>query len=99
MAGAYIVGNYLVHPPAGGNTSIRVNGRTYSTPVGTPIPAPDFDLPVLEANGWIAVGLTGATAARPVTPPLKTTFMDTTVGAHIVWDGKTWRNSLTGASV
>jgi hypothetical protein len=97
--GVYIVGTYLVHPPSGGKSTV-VNGRTYNTVAGTPIQAPDFDVPQLEANGWLAVGLTGTTAQRPVNPPPKTVYIDTTLSSlHIVWDGKLWRNTTSGASV
>lgn len=93
------MGQYLVHPPAGGNQTVTVNGRKYSTAPGTPINANDFDVPELEANGWLSIGLTGTTAQRPVNPPVKTVYADITLNLHIVWDGKTWRNSITGASV
>lgn len=93
------MGQYLVHPPAGGKTTV-VNGRTYTATSGTPINANDFDVPTLEANGWLSIGLTGTTAQRPVNAPIKTVYVDTSLSSlHITWDGKTWRNTTSGAAV
>lgn len=89
----------MMHPPSSGTTSTTVNGRTYKGTAGTPIPVPDFDAAMLEANGWINTGYAGTTAQRPTAPALGAKFQDTTVGAQIVWDGKTWRHATTGASV
>jgi hypothetical protein len=88
-------------PPATGNATHTVCGRTYVGVPGTPQDVPDFDAPVLQANGWqiLALGGSGATAARPVNPLKGTTYTDTTVGSEIVWDGKAWRHKVTGAAV
>jgi hypothetical protein len=40
-------------PSNGSNNSISFNGRTYSSTSGIPIPVPDFDVAVLQANGWV----------------------------------------------
>ncbi len=89
-----------MHAPGNGATT-TVNGRTYKGVAGTPVSVPDFDADMLEANGWIktAPGGTGTTAARPTAPKVGTEYHDTTVGAIIKWDGKAWRNVMTGASV
>jgi hypothetical protein len=92
-----------LHAPASGmNNSITVNGRTYTTTPGTPIDVPDFDAFVMLANGWTAIDVgagVGATALRPNPANKGVTFLDTTIGAHIQYDGKTWRNPITGATV
>ena len=89
-----------VMPPAIGETR-TILGRTYVGVPGTPVDVPDADAFVLAANGWTmsAKGGVGATAARPVNPDKGTEFIDTTVGAHIKFDGKVWRNSTTHAAV
>jgi hypothetical protein len=89
-----------MHPPGNGATT-TVNGRAYKGVAGTPVTVPDFDSNALEANGWVlvAAGGTGATATRPANPTRGTEFNDTTVGALIRFDGKTWRNAVTGGAV
>lgn len=93
-------------PPAAaglGPNPITVNGRTYTAPVGATIDVPDFDALVMKANGWtdvahFAAGV-GATATRPANPTKGMTYVDSTLGVVIQWDGKTWRNPVTGAAV
>lgn len=84
-------------PPVTGNTTVKVNGRTYTGVVGTTQDIPDFDAGELAANQWLSLGVVGATAARPTNPPIGTVFNDTTVAAAVVWDGKNWRHHQTGA--
>lgn len=88
-------------PPSTGATSITVNNRLYSCAVGSTIDVPGFDAYIMLANGWLASAAhsTGTTANRPVNPKKGTQFLDTTLGALIVFDGKTWRNHQTGAAV
>lgn len=88
-------------PPATGNATHAVCGRTYVGVVGTPQDVPDFDAPVLQANGWQIVDPhgSGVTATRPVNPKKDMRFTDTTLGVSILFDGKVWRNPVTGASV
>lgn len=88
-------------PPATGGTTIVVNGRTWTCAVGSTIDVPDQDAAVMTANGWLtaAPGGAAATASRPLNPLRGMVFHDTTLGYNIVWDGKTWRNPTSGASV
>lgn len=90
-----------VLPPATGNATHSVCGRSYVGVVGTPQDVPDFDAPVLLANGWQLAEPhgSGATAARPANPTKNMRFVDTTLGISILWDGKNWRNPCTGAIV
>ena len=88
-------------PPATGNATHVVCGRTYVGVVGTPRDVPDFDAPVLQANGWQIADPhgSGATSTRPANPAKNTRFTDTTLGVSILFDGKVWRNPVTGAAV
>jgi len=91
-----------VLPPDASAISTIVNGRTYSTTGGTPLDVPDFDALVLKANGWhISDGSgVGTTTTRPTMGLTKgMRFTDTTLGYSITWDGKAWRNPVTGATV
>lgn len=90
--------NYLLHPATTGR-AMTVHGRAYNSPVGTPLVVPDFDITQLEANGWVNVGQTGTTAQRPAVPFFGQRYADSTLALMIFWDGRTWRNTLTGASV
>jgi hypothetical protein len=84
-------------PPVSGNTTVKVNGRTYSGVVGTPLDVNDWDAGSLSANGWLSLGPVGATAARPASPPIGTQFNDTTTGFAVVFDGKQWRHHQSGS--
>jgi len=91
----------VLPPNTTGTDMITVNGRTYSAVAGGFLDVPDFDAAVMLANGWIrgALGGSGPTASRPIKPPTNTIFMDTSLSLLIVWDGKAWRNKITGAAV
>jgi hypothetical protein len=91
--------NLMMHAPASGNMTHKVNGRSYTGIPGTPQAIPDFDAAQLEANGWTVAGEAGTTATRPTNPVRGQLYNDTTVGQTIRWDGKTWRHPITGASV
>lgn len=88
-----------VSPPSDGRTSLTFNGRTYTCAIGSTIDVPDFDALVLVANGWMAATTHGveATSNRPANPKRGMTYLDTTLGVVITFDGKKWRNPLTGA--
>lgn len=93
-----------VHPPANASSAIHVFGRTYNPTLGVQ-DVPDPDAQVLIANGWInaASGSTtsgsGATTSRPKNPFKYQTFLDSTLGVVIIFNGKNWINSITGAVV
>jgi hypothetical protein len=94
--------NLRLSPPESGNFgTITVNGRTYSCALGSTIDVVDFDAYVMLGNGWLAMDKNGVgtTAMRPVTPKKGDAFYDTTVGAHIHFDGKVWRNLSSGSAV
>ena len=86
--------------PLNGNArTTAVNGRGYSVAANGFLDVVDFDAQVLTANGWIAVAPVGTTAIRPANPAPGAQFHDTTVGAIIVYHGKNWVNTATGAAV
>jgi hypothetical protein len=93
--------NVRVIPPNSNPITTTVNGRTYSTTAGTPLDVPDFDALALKANGWhiSAMNGVGATTVRPANPTKGMRFADTTLGVEIAFDGKNWRNPITGAVV
>lgn len=74
---------------------------------GTPttsftVDVPDDDALVADANGWsmVARGV-GPTSGRPTWSRDRSgwTFLDTTLGFIVIWDGLVWRNPLTGTVV
>jgi len=91
--------------PAFGQNPIKVTAdRVYTCAVGSYLDVPDFDAVTLLANGWTHtadVGMGAAITANRPTTGLKrgSRFHDTTLGYDIVWDGLTWRNPTSGASV
>ena len=97
--------NYLVFPPSiAGKTSaqnISVNGRSYSATPGSTLTVPDMDITTLGANGWTVVALVGTTTQRLAyaTPHIGLFWHDTTLGFLVVYEGTTWRNPASGASV
>lgn len=95
-------------PKVGGafpSKPITVNGRVYTPTAGTTVDAPAQDATVLEANFWFRTGGSnclgvGTTAQRPTTGLFTgATYVDTTLAYSVVYDGTTWRNPATGASV
>lgn len=88
-------------PPRFAVETITVNGNTYTCASGGWISVPLADARAMMDQGWNtnhAQG-DGTTAQRPTSPITGTTFLDTTLGAMIGWDGQNWRNTVTGAVV
>jgi hypothetical protein len=77
--------------------------RAYVSTAGTPIDVPgtfDGDCATLVNAGYVAIALSGTTAARPTNTGLLKPgllYVDTTLSAVIFWDGANWRNAVTGA--
>jgi hypothetical protein len=102
-------------PPANNSLGINPcpvpGGRQYSCAVGSTIDVPDHDAMALAANGWQLsqgpkgiCGGVGTTAQRPSNtsnpPAIKNmTYVDTTLGACIIFTGVNWVNEVTGAVV
>lgn len=85
-------------------------GRTYTAAPGSVVDAPDQDAFLMMSNGWMCprdVRSSGPTSARPTKLPAGNsindapgyTYLDTTLGYAVVFDGATWRNPDTGAAV
>lgn len=99
---------YRLMPPANGTANpFTFQGRTYSCAVGSTIDVHDdtgtpFDETALASNGWtptssLGVGPTGARPTSIAKP--RDTFVDTTLGLLIIYDGAAWRLPTTGAAV
>lgn len=94
-----------VIPTAKSTSAVVVNGRTYTPTPNLPQDVLAADAEVLAVNGWLRVGLAGATEQRPGANPAVgaymaqagAVFVDTTLGAVLMHDGAAWRNALTGA--
>jgi hypothetical protein len=98
----------MLPPPAVGKQTIVANGRTYSAATGAVVDVPDFDAPILGANGWITCAPSGTTAQRPTinpntNPPYVAApnfeYFDTTLSKLIFFDGQAWRDPATGTAV
>ena len=96
----------LLPPVDVAKQSITVSGHTYAATPGETLDVPNGDAMTLCANGWILVAAVGTTSQRPTSNsngsrPLNvgTEYVDTSLGALIVWDGASWRNPATGAAV
>ena len=97
-----------VIPCSNATASTPANGRTYFSATGAQ-DVPDQDAQILAGNNWIAVAQSGPTSARPVSDPngarlgptygIGRSFLDTTLGYLVVFDGVAWRNPATGAPV
>ena len=91
--------------PVTSQQNMMVNGRTYAATPGSVLDVPDMDGAILVANGWLRVANSGTTAQRPTSTslPLRSApgvhFLDTTINKFIVFDGITWRDPTSGASV
>ncbi len=94
---------HRVMPPSSGfgNPITHPSGNVYTCASGSTLDVPDHVADFLVANGWTRAADTGAntTANRPVPTKVGQTFLDTTLGYVIKWDGKVWRNPTTGAAV
>lgn len=91
--------------PKSGARSVTANGRLFTAVAGTTVDAAPQDVTVLEANKWFRTGGpnclgVGTTAQRPTDGLFAgCTYVDTTLGYTVTYDGTTWRNQATGASV
>ncbi|BDU77993.1 hypothetical protein [Mesoterricola sediminis] len=94
-----------VLPPNYPKTS-EAYGRVYVGSPGVTQDVPDGDALILGANGWNILGRVGPTSQRPLNnstvprePFAGMEYIDTTLGALIIFDGSAWRNAATGAIV
>lgn len=89
-----------VMSPAVAQTRI-IEGRTYVGTPGTILDLPDADALTLGANGFTVCAKqgVGTTAQRPAAPNRGDQYIDTSLAAHITFDGALWRNTVTHAAV
>ena len=78
--------------------------RTYRCAPGSAITVPGEDAQILRVQGWVGIKNAlvigeGPTSGRPVPQFQGQLYVDTTIGATVIWGGpKTgWLNSITGA--
>ena|ERR1700733_6011867 len=63
---------------------------------------PSCDASTLTSQGFFIVGGSGTTAQRPNGTGFQKAgflYVDTTLELVVVWDGSSWRNPVSGASV
>jgi hypothetical protein len=86
--------------PRGAAASLVINGRAYSVAASSTIDVPNMDAQVCAANGWVKIADgSGTTAQRPAAPHVGQTYVDTTLGYVVCWEGAAWRNPATAAAV
>ncbi|MDE2398351.1 MAG: hypothetical protein KGM91_23200 [Burkholderiales bacterium] len=80
-------------------------GEQFVSTPGTVRDVDEHQLPAFKANGWIVVAQVGTSAERPGSSDIVlhharagSLFVDTHLGALIVFDGRVWRNPMTGAA-
>jgi hypothetical protein len=89
---------------AGGGDPVAGGRRYYSCNAGSFVDVPgdpSGDAAVLTSQGFVLVGMAGATNQRPTsTGYLKPgqIYVDTTLNAVLVWTGVGWVSALTGAA-
>lgn len=91
-----------VSPPSSGfYNPMTIDKVAYSCAIGSTIDVPDHIAATMKANGWMGCSDNGAdiTANRPIATKVGQTYLDTTLGYTIKWDGKVWRNPSNGAAV
>jgi hypothetical protein len=79
--------------------ALTVEGRPYSSKNGRPLDVPMEDARTLAANGWVLVGASGPLEARPAEPKTREAFVESATDRLLLFDGRAWRDALTGAVV
>lgn len=74
------------------------SGRSYSAAAGVTVDVPEFDVPNLEANGWVKLAYVGPTTSRPGVPARGMIYIDTTITKTVVWEGSAWRDLIAGTA-
>jgi hypothetical protein len=76
--------------------------RRYTCAAGAVISVPEFDAEIMRTQGWVKThaGTAGTTSGRPTNAGVNQFYLDTTLGAQIVYLGPKagWVNAATGAS-
>ena len=91
----------IMPPPVGAPFNpITLGGIVYQCAQGATLDVPDHIADLLAANGWTKCADTGAnsSARRPANPKKNQTFLDTTLGLVIKWNGNNWINPVNGSN-
>ncbi len=86
----------MIPPGLGNNPAVVIQNRSYSVALGSFVDVPDFDGQVLRANNWVCLGQVGTTAQRTsIAIGLNgiNSYVDTTLGYAVFWDGALWRDT------
>ena len=78
---------------------LNIGDRTHSGKPGDVRDVERVEAAKLEANGWTNIGPVGPSTDRPPTAGPGDIFHDRTLDQTIFYDGKVWRDPVTGASV
>lgn len=57
------------------------------------------DAAAIASGGFVNIGSSGPTSARPTNAKPGAWHVDTTLGEAVVFDGASWRNPVTGVAV
>ncbi len=57
------------------------------------------DAAAIASQGFVKIGSSGPTSARPLNPKTGAWHCDTTLGYAVAFDGSSWRNPITGVAV
>ncbi len=99
--------NQIVMPGDGAPNPFTIPGttRTYTCSAGSSISVVGDDANILRNAGWVsangaAVIGSGATSGRPANALIGQAYIDTTVGAIVIYGGRKagWLHHCTGAS-
>jgi hypothetical protein len=82
---------------------VVAQSRTYTVPVTTFVDVPEVDAPALSGNAWVQLLPVGPSSARPdstqaLYPHLRA-YIDTDINKVVIFDGRAWRDPLTGSTV
>ncbi|WP_243301269.1 hypothetical protein [Geothrix oryzisoli] len=89
----------VLPPLSGAFTTMTIEGRTYASRTGAPIDVPVEDARVLVCNSWLLLGACGPLEARSEQPQIGEAFFENSTDRQLIFDGRRWRDTRTGAEV
>jgi hypothetical protein len=78
---------------------LSIEGRSYAPKSGAAQDVPLEDARILGRNGWLLVARSGAHSDRPELALRGELFLETGVEKLLQFDGRFWRDPITGAVV